>query len=78
MIELAEQVRMIEPGTLLPTGVIVESAVIERGEDGHATDNERLSRCGNDGEAGKRFRRVSMAPPGSGRGRQDAQMKEGS
>jgi hypothetical protein len=44
MIELAEQVRMIEPGTLLPTGVIVESAVIERvsgplsvvsGEDGH-------------------------------------------
>jgi len=32
MIELAEQVRMIEPGTLagLPTGVIVGSAVIER------------------------------------------------
>jgi hypothetical protein len=30
MIELAEQVKMIEPGTLLPTGVIVGSAVIER------------------------------------------------
>jgi hypothetical protein len=29
MIELAEQVKMIEPGTLLPTGVIVGSAVIE-------------------------------------------------
>jgi ASCH domain-containing protein len=32
MIELAEQVGMIEPGTLLPTGVIVGSAVIERVE----------------------------------------------
>src|SRR4051812_27662401 len=30
MIELAEQVRMIEPDALLPTGVIVGSAVIER------------------------------------------------
>ena len=30
MIELAEQVKMIEPGALLPTGVIVGSAVIER------------------------------------------------
>jgi hypothetical protein len=30
LIELAEQVRMIEPGALLPTGVIVGSAVIER------------------------------------------------
>ena len=30
MIELAEQVGMIEPGTLLPTGVIVGSAVIEK------------------------------------------------
>ncbi len=30
MLELAEQVGMIEPGTLLPTGVIVGSAVIER------------------------------------------------
>jgi hypothetical protein len=29
MIELAEQVGMIAPGTLLPTGVIVGSAVIE-------------------------------------------------
>ena len=32
MIELAEQVGMIEPGALLPTGVIVGSAVIERCE----------------------------------------------
>ena len=30
MLELAEQVRMVEPGTLLPTGVIVGSAVIEK------------------------------------------------
>jgi hypothetical protein len=30
MIELAEQVGMIEPGALLPTGVIVGSAVIEK------------------------------------------------
>lgn len=30
MLELAEQVRMIEPGALLPTGVIVGTAVIER------------------------------------------------
>jgi len=52
MIELAEQVKMIEPGALLPTGVIVGSAVIERvsgplsvvsGEDGHATDNGQLT-----------------------------------
>ncbi len=32
MIELAEQVKMIEPGALLPTGVIVGSAVISRCE----------------------------------------------
>jgi hypothetical protein len=30
MIELAEQVGMIEPGALLPTGVIVGSGVIEK------------------------------------------------
>ena len=30
MIELAEQVKMIPPGTVLPTGVIVGSAVVER------------------------------------------------
>src|SRR5690349_23355422 len=29
MLELAEQVRMVEPGALLPTGVIVGSAVID-------------------------------------------------
>src|SRR4051812_15413576 len=37
MLELAEQVRLIEPellrGTLLPTGVIVGSAVVERVEE---------------------------------------------
>src|SRR3954470_8760451 len=32
MLELAEQVRLIEPGALLPTGMIVGSAVIERCE----------------------------------------------
>lgn len=30
MLELAQQVRLIEPGTLLPTGVIVGSAVVDR------------------------------------------------
>jgi len=30
MIELAEQIGVIEPGTLLPTGVIVGTAVIEK------------------------------------------------
>src|SRR5829696_3070406 len=30
LLELAEQVRLIEPGTPLPTGVIVGSAVIEK------------------------------------------------
>src|SRR5262245_14188821 len=30
MIELAQQIKMIEPGALLPTGVIVGSAVIEK------------------------------------------------
>jgi hypothetical protein len=32
MIELAEQVGMIEPGTILPTGVIVGSAMIAKCE----------------------------------------------
>ena len=50
MLELAEQVRLIEPGTLLPTGVIVGSAVIEkvtRGEqfyEWHLTGVERAER----------------------------------
>jgi predicted transcriptional regulator len=59
MLELAEHVRMVEPGTLLPTGVIVGSAVIEKVEvvscqlpvvsgdkrDGNslATDNRQLA-----------------------------------
>jgi hypothetical protein len=30
MLELAEKVKLIEPGTLLPTGVIVGSAVVVR------------------------------------------------
>jgi hypothetical protein len=30
MLQLAEQMKLIEPDTLLPTGVIVGSAVIER------------------------------------------------
>ncbi len=51
MIELAEQVKLIEPGTLLPTGVIVGSAVIEhvtRGSGGmyqwHLRDVTRFAR----------------------------------
>ena len=56
MVELAEQIRMIEPGAILPTGVIVGSAVIEKvtratssgqapGDDfyeWHLTDVERV------------------------------------
>lgn len=30
MLELAEQIKMVEPGALLPTGVLVGSAVIDR------------------------------------------------
>jgi hypothetical protein len=57
MLELAEQVGMIEAGALLPTGVIVGSAVIERvsgplsvvsGEEGvyqwHLADVRRATR----------------------------------
>lgn len=44
MIELAEQVRMIEPGALLPTGVIVGSAVIERVTPPDAVDAAKLFR----------------------------------
>ena len=50
MIELAAQIRMVEADALLPTGVIVGSAVIDRvveGGDGfyhwHLTDVERLA-----------------------------------
>ena len=37
MLELAEQIKMVEPGALLPTGVIVGSAMIDsvtKGDDG--------------------------------------------
>jgi len=50
MIELAEQVKMIEPGAILPTGVIVGSAIIEKVTKSddlyrwHLKDVERLSR----------------------------------
>src|SRR2546423_184448 len=51
MIELAAQVGMIEPGAVLPTGVIIGSAVIERMSevDGgfyrwHLTDVQRAKR----------------------------------
>jgi tryptophan synthase alpha subunit len=37
MLKLAEQIGMIEPGALLPTGVIVGSAVIEK-----VTENDDL------------------------------------
>jgi hypothetical protein len=55
MIELAEQIRMVEPGALLPTGVIVGTAVIDRvtrgGDEGggrgtfhwHLVDVERIA-----------------------------------
>ncbi|CAN5488460.1 hypothetical protein BH09PLA1_BH09PLA1_02240 [soil metagenome] len=40
MIELAEQVKMIPPGTVLPRGVIVGSAVIERVEEVRVQSSE--------------------------------------
>jgi hypothetical protein len=44
MIELAEQVGMIEPGTLLRTDVIVGSAVIERITPPDPSDTDELFR----------------------------------
>src|SRR5205823_5819287 len=40
LIELAEQVKMIEPGAFLPTGVIVGSAVIEKVTPLQITNNK--------------------------------------
>ncbi len=44
MIELAEQVKLIEPGALLPTGVIVGSAVIEKVTSGDPAENDGFYR----------------------------------
>lgn len=51
MLELAEQIRMVEPGALLPTGMIVGSAMIDRVIDGgdgffhwHLVGVERVER----------------------------------
>jgi hypothetical protein len=44
MIELAEQVGIIEPGTILPTGVLVGSAVVERVTPADPSQPNRLFR----------------------------------
>jgi hypothetical protein len=63
MIELAEQVKMIEPGTLLPTGVIVGSAVIERVTPPDPADAGALFRWHLvDVERAKRFRKPRGHP----------------
>ena len=63
MLELAEQVGMIEPGALLPTGVIVGSAVIERVTPPDADDAARLFRWHLiDVERAKRFRKPRGHP----------------
>jgi hypothetical protein len=63
MIELAEQVRMIEPGALLPTGVIVGSAVIERVTPPDPADAGALFRWHLvDVERAKRFRKPRGHP----------------
>jgi predicted transcriptional regulator len=48
MIELAEQVKMIEPGAILPTGVIVGSAVIEKVEQINAEVRTMNDEVGSD------------------------------
>ncbi len=65
MIELAEQVKLIEPDALLPTGVIVGSAVIEKVEEyarstssGHATYAWHLT----DVQRAKKFRKPKKHP----------------
>src|SRR5258706_3370772 len=63
MIELAEQVGMIEAGALLPTGVIVGSAVIERVTPPDAGDAAKLFRWHLvDVERAKRFRKPRGHP----------------
>ena len=63
MLELAEQVGMIEPGALLPTGVIVGSAVIERVTPPDADDAARLFRWHLiDARRAKRFRKPCGHP----------------
>jgi hypothetical protein len=63
MIELAEQVKMIEPGALLPTGVIVGSAVIERVTPPDPADAGALFRWHRvDVERAKRFRKPRGHP----------------
>ncbi len=55
MLELAEQVKLIEPGALLPTGVIVGSAVVERVEE--------VASCGLlVASEGPRFRSAPVLP----------------
>src|SRR5256885_965034 len=70
MIELAEQVRMIEPellttGALLPTGVIVGSAVIEKVSRADSIYRWHLA----DVERAKKRRRVRATSTRSFRGR---------
>jgi hypothetical protein len=65
MIELAEQVKMIEPGALLPTGMIVGSAVIEKCLP-LTTDNGPLTTMYAwhliDVQRAKRFRKPRLHP----------------
>src|SRR3954454_1684446 len=50
MIELAEQVRMIEPGAILPPWVIVGSAVIARVERVNSQDTSHNSQKSSSGD----------------------------
>lgn len=61
MIQLAEQVKLIEPGALLPTGVIVGSAVIEKMsqvDQGEAMYRWHLA----DVQRAKKFRKPRLHP----------------
>jgi hypothetical protein len=58
MIELAEQVGMIEAGALLPTGVIVGSAVIEKVTRNHDLFEWHLAGI----ERARRFRKPHGHP----------------
>jgi len=67
MLELAEQVGMIELGALLPTGVIVGSAVIEKvtETDSGSTGSEQVMYRWHlaDVERAKKFRKPRNHPP---------------
>ena len=62
MIELAEQVKLIEAGAILPTGVIVGSAVIERVTPPDPSDGALFHWHLTDVKRAKKFRKPKGHP----------------